>query len=320
MTPADDATRTAAFEARIARGETIEPKDWMPGAVPEAAHPDDVASTPIPRSSACCPRATGSPARPALRRKMSLLAKVQDEAGPRPLHLLRHRDARRRPRRADRPAAQRHGQVLQHLQLSDAHLGRHGRHRLAGGRRRDREPDDAGQGVLRPVRARDGPDLQGRELPQAAGLRDHGHARRPARPAQKAMAQDALNRWWWPSLMMFGPQRQGLAQQRRAAPLEGEAEEQRRAAPAVRQPHGAAGRRRSTSRFPIPAALRRAETSDWEFGPIDWDEFYQVISGNGPCNRERLAARQQGARRRRLGARGRGGVRRQARCSARSAA
>ena len=43
--------------------------------------------------------------------------------------------------------------------------------------------------------------------------------------------------------------------------------------------------------LPDPALKQNAETGDWEFGAIDWDEFYQVIGGNGPCNRERLAAR-----------------------------
>jgi ring-1,2-phenylacetyl-CoA epoxidase subunit PaaA len=43
--------------------------------------------------------------------------------------------------------------------------------------------------------------------------------------------------------------------------------------------------------LPDPALKLNGETGDWEFGPIDWEEFYQVIAGNGPCNRERLAAR-----------------------------
>ena len=42
---------------------------------------------------------------------------------------------------------------------------------------------------------------------------------------------------------------------------------------------------------PDPALKYNAATKDWEFGTIDWSEFYQVIGGNGPCNRERIAAR-----------------------------
>ena len=97
------------------------------------------------------------------------------------------------------------GEVFLDLQLPDADLGRYRRDRLAGRRRRDHEPDPALPLLLRPLCARDDPRLQGGELPPAPGLRDHADAVRAARAEQKAMAQDALNRWWWPCLMMFGP-------------------------------------------------------------------------------------------------------------------
>ena len=116
---------------------------------------------------------------PNLRRKMALLAKVQDEAGH-GLYIYCGTETLGVDRaRADPAAAQRHGEVLEHLQLS----------------RRSRWADIGcigwfvdgaaivnqtmlAQGVVRPVRARDGAHLQGRELPQAPGLRDHGDARR----------------------------------------------------------------------------------------------------------------------------------------------
>ena len=124
-------------------------------------------------------------------------------------------------------------------------------------------------------------------------------------PAQRAMAQDAVNRWWWPSLMMFGPLGQGFAELRRAAALGREAEEQRRAAPAVREPHRRAGEG-DRPHAPRSGRSRYDETTEnWTFGPIDWDEFWRVVKGDGPCNRERLAARTQGARRGRVGARAR---------------
>ena len=111
-------------------------------------------------------------------------------------------------------------------------------------------------------------------------------------PAQRAMAQDAVNRWWWPSLMMFGPQRRQLAEQRGAAPLGGEAEEQRRAAPAVRESHR--GRRPQAVEAHAARSRARATTTRPSTGSSarsTGTEFKQVISGNGPCNRERLAAR-----------------------------
>ena len=101
---------------------------------------------------------------------------------PRPLPVRRRRDPRRRPGRPARHAAQRPAEVLLDLQLPDAHLGRHGRDRLAGRRRRDRQPGAAVPLLLRPVRARDGPGLQGGVVPPAAGLRDPATRCRTARP------------------------------------------------------------------------------------------------------------------------------------------
>jgi ring-1,2-phenylacetyl-CoA epoxidase subunit PaaA len=107
---------------------------------------------------------------------------------------------------------------------------------------------------------------------------------------QKAMAQDALNRWWWPSLMMFGP-------------------------PDTQSQHSDASMRWKIKRFTndslrqkfvdatVPQGLHLGLTfpdsslhfdeasEHWLFGEIDWDEFSQVLAGNGPCNAERLAAR-----------------------------
>jgi ring-1,2-phenylacetyl-CoA epoxidase subunit PaaA len=141
---------------------------------------------------------------PTLKRKAILLAKVQDEAGH---GLYLYSAAETLGVTRDQTYLQLHlgqGQVLQHLQLPDADLGRHRRHRLAGRRLGHRQPDTAVPLLLRPLCARHGARLQGRVLPPAPGLRHHDDAV-PGTPEQKAMAQDALNRWWWPSLMMFGP-------------------------------------------------------------------------------------------------------------------
>jgi ring-1,2-phenylacetyl-CoA epoxidase subunit PaaA len=106
---------------------------------------------------------------------------------------------------------------------------------------------------------------------------------------QKAMAQDALNRWWWPCLMMFGP-------------------------PDTQSTHTDASTRWKIKRFTndslrqkfvdatVPQGLHlgltfpdpdlHLEDDHWVFGEIDWSEFRRVLAGDGPCNRERLAARQ----------------------------
>ena len=107
---------------------------------------------------------------------------------PRPLPVRRGRDARRRPRRPDRPAALRPAEVLLDLQLPDAHLGRRRRDRLAGRRRRDHQPGAAVPLLLRPLRPRDGARVQGGVVPPAAGLRDPPHA----------LARHARRRRRWP--------------------------------------------------------------------------------------------------------------------------
>ena len=109
-------------------------------------------------------------------------------------------------------------------------------------------------------------------------------------PEQKRMAQAALNRWWWPALMMFGP-------------------------PDAESMHSSDSQRWKIKRFSndelrqkfvdftVPQSnylglalpdplLHWSETKQgYDFGPIDWSEFEQVLKGNGPCNTERLAAR-----------------------------
>jgi ring-1,2-phenylacetyl-CoA epoxidase subunit PaaA len=109
-------------------------------------------------------------------------------------------------------------------------------------------------------------------------------------PEQKAMAQDALTRWWWPTLMMFGP-------------------------PDTDSPNSAVlirwGIKTKTNdelrqtfinqmvpelqalglEFPDPDLRYDEESENWIIGPIDWDEFWRVIRGDGPMNKERLGAR-----------------------------
>ncbi|HNU58107.1 MAG TPA: 1,2-phenylacetyl-CoA epoxidase subunit A, partial [Flavobacteriales bacterium] len=109
-------------------------------------------------------------------------------------------------------------------------------------------------------------------------------------PEQKEMAQDALNRWWWPSLMMFGPTD-------------------------ANSPHSAESMKWKIKRqsndelrqtfidrtvqqaevigltIPDPKLKWNESTQHYDWGEIDWTEFNNVVAGNGPCNKERLAAR-----------------------------
>lgn len=109
-------------------------------------------------------------------------------------------------------------------------------------------------------------------------------------PEQKQMAQDALNRWWWPSLMMFGPADD-------KSPNSADLMRWK-----IKRESNDVLRQRFIDRtipqgeflgltFPDPDLKWNETAGHYDFGKINWDEFYNVISGNGPCNRERLEAR-----------------------------
>ena len=183
---AEEAAHQERFDARIDAGEFIEAKDWMPDhyrktlvrQISQHAHSEIVGMLPegnwISRA-------------PTLKRKAILLAKVQDEAGH-GLYLYAAAETLGTSRdQLLRRAAHRQGQVQLDLQLPDADLGRHGRDRLAGRRRRDHEPGAALPLLVRALRARDGAHLPRGVVPPAPGLRraadddEARHARRRRR-------------------------------------------------------------------------------------------------------------------------------------------
>jgi ring-1,2-phenylacetyl-CoA epoxidase subunit PaaA len=107
---------------------------------------------------------------------------------------------------------------------------------------------------------------------------------------QKAMAQDALNRWWWPSLMMFGPPDADSVHSAQSAQwkikiLSNDELRQRFVDQTVPQADYLG------ITMPDPELEWNAERGHYDFGPIDWDELYNVVKGNGPCNRDRLQTR-----------------------------
>ena len=109
---------------------------------------------------------------------------------------------------------------------------------------------------------------------------------------QKAMAQDALNRWWWPSLMMFGPsdaESVNSAQSKQWGIKLFSNDELRQKMVDQTVPQA----RHLGLTVPDPDLQWNEETGHYDFGPIDWDEFYNVVKGNGPCNKDRLATRVQ---------------------------
>ena len=107
---------------------------------------------------------------------------------------------------------------------------------------------------------------------------------------QKAMAQDALNRWWWPSLMMFGPSDKDSkhsAQSMRWKIKRFSNDELRQRMVDMTVPQAEL----IGLKMPDPDLKWNEEKGGYDFGEIDWEEFYQVIAGNGPCNKERLVTR-----------------------------
>jgi len=113
-------------------------------------------------------------------------------------------------------------------------------------------------------------------------------------PEQRRMGQDAVNRWWWPCLMMFGPSdtqsansAQGMKWKIKNFTNDGLRQKFINATVPQAQHIGI--------EIPDKGLHFDEETKTWVHGEIDWEEFWRVVKGEGPCNRERLAARQEAA-------------------------
>jgi len=108
--------------------------------------------------------------------------------------------------------------------------------------------------------------------------------------AQRAMCQDAINRWWWPSLMMFGPRDSESTNSDQSMKWK----IKRKTNDELRQQFvDMCAEQVKVLGMTLPDADLKwnAERNHYDFGAIDWNEFWQVVKGNGPCNRERLETR-----------------------------
>ncbi|MBV8832983.1 MAG: 1,2-phenylacetyl-CoA epoxidase subunit A [Acidobacteriaceae bacterium] len=108
--------------------------------------------------------------------------------------------------------------------------------------------------------------------------------------AQRAMAQDALNRWWWPSLMMHGPsdaksKHSAQSMKWKIKLFSNDELRQKFVDQTVPQAEFLG------LKIPDPDLKWNAERGHYDIGPINWEEFYAVIAGEGPCNRDRLQTR-----------------------------
>ncbi|MBS1734758.1 MAG: 1,2-phenylacetyl-CoA epoxidase subunit A [Bacteroidetes bacterium] len=107
---------------------------------------------------------------------------------------------------------------------------------------------------------------------------------------QKAMCQDAINRWWWPSLMMFGPKDSESTNSDQSIKWK----IKRKTNDELRQSFVdmiAFQVKVLGMTLPDPHLKWNEERQHYDFGEINWDEFWSVVKGNGPCNKQRLAAR-----------------------------
>lgn len=283
----EDAAKAAQFQARIDAEERIEPNDWMPAAyrktltrqISQHAHSEIVGMLPegnwITRA-------------PTLRRKAALLAKVQDECGH-GLYLYAAAETLGSSREelvdAMLAGKAKYSSIFNYPTLTWADIGTIG-WLVDGAAIMNQIPlcrcsyGPYARAMIRVCKEESFHQRQGYEimLMLCRGSDE-----------QKAMAQDALNRWWWPVLMMFGP-------------------------PDATSQHSDTSTRWKIKRFSndelrqkfvdatVPQAqylgltipdpgMTQDQDGHWRYSEIDWTEFKQVLAGNGPCNRERMAAR-----------------------------
>ena len=286
--PAEDPAKVAAFEARIAAGESIEPKDWMPEQyrrqlvrmMSQHAHSEVVGML---------PEANWISRAPSLRRKLALIAKVQDEAGH-GLYIYCGTETlgvdREEMLQQLLVGGAKYSSIFNYPTLSWADMGIIGWFVDGAAIVNQTILAKASYGpyaraMIRICKEENFHKRQGYEIVAtlASGT-----------PAQKAMVQDAVNRWWWPTLMMFGPNdanSPNTAELIRWKVKRKTNDELRQRFINLTVPQAIA----VGLTLPDPDLKYNADTENWEFGAIDWAEFNEVIRGNGPCNRERLEAR-----------------------------
>lgn len=276
------------FQDKIDGDIRIEPKDWMPDAyrqtlirqISQHAHSEIVGMLPegnwITRA-------------PSLRRKVALLAKVQDEAGH-GLYLYSacetlgvDRDTLIEELHSGKA---KYSSIFNYPTLTWADMGAIGW--LVDGA--------AIQNQIPLCRCSYGP--YGRAMVKVC-KEESFHQRQgfeimvtlcKGAPEQKAMAQDALNRWWWPSLMMFGPPDADSTHTKQSKDW------------GIKRFTNDELRQRFVDMIapqaeflgitiPDPDLKWNAEKGQYDFGEINWEEFWNVVKGNGPCNAQRIATR-----------------------------
>ena len=286
---ADEVVAEQRFEAALDADEFIEAKDWMPEhyrktlvrQISQHAHSEIVGMLPegnwITRA-------------PTLKRKAILLAKVQDEAGH-GLYLYAAGEtlgtSRDQMLDALHTGKAKYSSIFNYPTLTWADVGVIG-WLVDGAAIMNQLPlcrcsyAPYARAMVRICREESFHQRQGYD--SLLHMMQHGT------DAQKAMVQDATNRWWWPSLMMFGPpddQSPNTAQSMRwgIKRISNDDLRQKFVDATVEQA--------KILGVTLPDADLKwnAEREHHDFGAIDWSEFWQVVNGDGPCNKERVAER-----------------------------
>ena len=284
----EDPALLAAFEMRVAADEFIEPKDWMPAAyrktlvrqIGQHAHSEIVGMLPegnwIGRA-------------PSLRRKAILLAKVQDEAGH-GLYLYCAAEtlgtSRTEMIEALHSGKAKYSTIFNYPTLTWADIGAIG-WLVDGAAIMNQVPlqrtsyGPYARAMVRVCKEESFHQRQGYEIMIAMA---NGTAE------QKRMAQDALNRWWWPSLMMFGPpdaDSPNTEQSMRWRIKRDTNDELRQKFVDISVPQA----EYLGLTVPDPDLKWNEAKDGHDYGAVDWDEFYAVVRGEGPTAKERMEAR-----------------------------
>jgi ring-1,2-phenylacetyl-CoA epoxidase subunit PaaA len=276
------------FADTIAKDQRVEPRDWMPDAyrmtmirqIAQHAHSEIIGMQP---EGQWITRA------PSLRRKAILLAKVQDEAGH-GLYLYSAAETLGADRgdltRRLIEGRQKYSSIFNYPTLTFADVGVIG-WLVDGAAICNQVPlcrssyGPYGRAMIRICKEESFHQRQGYELlmTMTGGT-----------PAQRDMVQDAVDRWWWPSLMMFGPpdeESPNSAQSMAWKIKRHSNDELRQRFVDMSVPQAAA----LGVSLPDPELRWNEARQHHDFGAIDWSELKRVISGDGPCNAERIAHR-----------------------------
>jgi ring-1,2-phenylacetyl-CoA epoxidase subunit PaaA len=285
---AGDPVLEARFQAHVDAELKIEPNDWMPEGyrktltrqISQHAHSEIVGMLPegnwITRA-------------PTLRRKAALLAKVQDEGGH---GLYLYSAAETLGTSREQMFEQllfgkaKYSSIFNYPTLTWADIGAIG-WLVDGAAIMNQIPlcrcsyGPYARAMIRICKEESFHQRQGYEIMMTLAR---------GTPEQKAMAQDALNRWWWPSVMMFGPsdsdsQHSDQTMRWKIKRFSNDDLRQKFIDATVPQGHFIG------LEFPDKDLKFNEETQHWDFGEIDWTEFKRVIAGDGPCNKQRMKQR-----------------------------